>query len=217
MKNIISTVFLLFLSQQLFAQNTSIRDAWVNMPDSMLVYLNQSMRKDHLDFYDMKVSSEVKNKLEGMSVMDTLTTDYVSFKMDQNVDLQIKMLQTPDSTKNIICLIKTLRAPEAESEVCFYTSEWVPLSESFGLPLSTDADSLIANFMKCPSEMSAETYASLCQQIEYVMLNARWDISQDNLVLSISVPVFAEQEKVKFKSVVLQRKFKWNGIIFKES
>ena len=216
MKKSLFSMLCLLMSLPVFSQSTTLRDAWVNIPDSMMIYLNQSMRKDHLDFYDMGIPSEVKNKFEEICVMDTLTADYMSLKLNQNVDLQLKLLHTSDSSKSIICMVKTFRAPEAESEVRFFSTHWQPLFDLYGLPLSHDAESLIRDFTKCPSDMSAESYSDVCRQMEFVMLAGRWDCDNDRLVLTISVPAFSAQENDKVKSVVLQRNFKWNGLLFKE-
>lgn len=59
----------------------SVREAWLMMPDSLLPYLNKNQRLELLELRDMKVKAEVKNLLNGNTVMDTLTTNYLSLTL----------------------------------------------------------------------------------------------------------------------------------------
>ena len=53
------------------------------MPDSLLPYLNKNQRLELLELRDMKVKAEVKNLLNGNTVMDTLTTNYLSLTLSR--------------------------------------------------------------------------------------------------------------------------------------
>ena len=53
-----------------------MRDLWLSMPDSLCTCLDRNLRTELLDFVDMGVKAEVKNRMNGQSTMDTLTADY---------------------------------------------------------------------------------------------------------------------------------------------
>jgi hypothetical protein len=40
---------------------TPVRNAWLSMPDTIIAYLNKNLRQEHMDYMDMKVTSQVKN------------------------------------------------------------------------------------------------------------------------------------------------------------
>lgn len=215
MNRIIIAVLALALSSSALSQ-TNIRTLWLTMPDSLLPYMNQNMRKDHLDFYDMKVRSEVRNILEGSSIMDSLSTDYLSINMNQNQRIQLKVLTPSVGTDTLLCMIRTFLAPECESEVTFFNTTWQRKSDSYSLPLEHEADSLIDHFIFQPETIPANRYAELREKIDFIMLSAQWDTTADALILTVSVPMLNKEEVNKFSPLILQRKFKWVGNKFKE-
>ena len=80
----------------------SLRDLWIQMPDSIVAYLDMNMRTEMADFYQMKMKSSSKNMLEGSSTIDSLTSDYAHVQLNSNTTLQIKKLPTEFSF--VICL-----------------------------------------------------------------------------------------------------------------
>jgi Protein of unknown function (DUF3256). len=60
------------------------------LPDSLILYLDKSKRIEMVDYIDMKVRADVKNALEGMSIMDTLTHDYLQVTLNEASTLQMR-------------------------------------------------------------------------------------------------------------------------------
>ena len=81
MKKFVLSFVLIMAFAAAHAQFTA-KDAWLSMPDDILPYLNQSMRTDHVEFYNMNIESKVKNLLQGKCVMDTLTADFLFVRLN---------------------------------------------------------------------------------------------------------------------------------------
>lgn len=191
-----------------------MRDLWIQMPDSVVAYLDVNSRTEMADFYEMKVKTGSKNLLEGKSAIDSLTSDYIHVTLNSSTTLQIKKLQTESSF--VICLIKTFTAPEPESEVSFFSSSWKPLKETFGLPVTNDANSLIKQFTTRPDTISQERYEELASMLDPVMISAEMSVNEQVVTFSLSHPLIEKSEILNINAIFKQRKFKWNGQTFIE-
>lgn len=191
-----------------------MRDLWIQMPDSVVAYLDVNSRTEMADFYEMKVKTGSKNLLEGKSAIDSLTSDYIHVTLNSSTTLQIKKLQTESSF--VICLIKTFTAPEPESEVSFFSSSWKPLKETFGLPVTNDASSLIKQFTTRPDTISQERYEELASMLDPVMISAEMSVNEQVVTFSLSHPLIEKSEILNINAIFKQRKFKWNGQTFIE-
>lgn len=191
-----------------------MRDLWIQMPDSVVAYLDVNSRTEMADFYEMKVKTGSKNLLEGKSAIDSLTSDYIHVTLNSSTTLQIKKLQTESSF--VICLIKTFTAPEPESEVSFFSSSWKPLKETFGLPVTNDASSLIKQFTTRPDTISQERYEELASMLDPVMISAEMSVNEQVVTFSLSRPLIEKSEILNINAIFKQRKFKWNGQTFIE-
>ena len=214
MKSIFITFILYILSVTVADAQVSMRDLWIQMPDSIVPYLNNSVRTEMADLYQMKVKAESRNLLEGTSVIDTLTSDYMRVSLNSNSVMQIKQLPTESSF--VICVIKTFIAPEAESEVAFFNPEWKPLKESYGLPLSDDADKIKKEFTFRPDTMTPERFDELLTQLDPIMLHSEVLANENVVVFELSQPLLSKEDKVNINAIIKQRKFKWNGQTFIE-
>lgn len=191
-----------------------MRDLWIQMPDSVVAYLDVNSRTEMADFYEMKVKTGSKNLLEGKSAIDSLTSDYIHVTLNSSTTLQIKKLQTESSF--VICLIKTFTAPEPESEVSFFSSSWKPLKETFGLPVTNDASSLIKQFTTRPDTISQERYEELASMLDPLMISAEMSVNEQVVTFSLSRPLIEKSEILNINAIFKQRKFKWNGQTFIE-
>ena len=192
-----------------------MRDVWLSMPDSILPYLNKNLRTEHVDFVDMHVKSEVKNLLHENGVLDTLTNDFAAYYLPQSSTLEMKLLTKTDSTQ-VICMVKTVKAPEAESEIRFFDTLWKPIATDFGLPLHVSEGDILKQFTNKPSDMIDNRFEELSKMIDPVMLSASLDVSSPVITLRLSTPVLTKQEKDDVSVIAKQISFKWDGTIFKE-
>ena len=214
MKRIFISLITCALASIVHAQ-VSMRDVWLSMPDSILPYLNKNLRMEHVDFVDMHVKSEVKNLLHENGVLDTLTNDFAAYYLPQSSTLEMKLLTKADSTL-MICMVKTVKAPEAESEIRFFDTSWNPIAADFGLPLHVSEVDILKQFTGKPSDMTDNRFEELSKMIDPVMLSASLDASSPVITLRLSTPALTKQEKEDISVIAKQISFKWDGTIFKE-
>jgi hypothetical protein len=130
MKQLIISI-LVFLSAS-FVHSRTVADIFIGMPDEMIVQLEEAWRKDIIDLYKSGKTASLENTMQGRSVLKKLTDDYLLLETTERSTLEIKLLPLVNDTY-IICLISTVYAPVADSEVAFYTTEWkkLPADELF--------------------------------------------------------------------------------------
>ena len=193
----------------------TMRDVWQSMPDHLLPYLHQNLRTELLELHDMKVKAEVKNLLSGTSVMDTLTTDYTFLHLSEYSTLSLKLLTRSDSTQ-LICFVKTVMAPEAESEVRFFDVNWQSLDIPSGLPLQESAEALLSRMTVKPADMEEGRFEELRKMIDPVMCHVMLSPAASTLVMQLSIPALTRQERDDIQPIIKQISFKWDGQTFKE-
>lgn len=192
-----------------------MRDVWQSMPDHLLPFLHQNLRTELLELHDMKVKAEVKNLLSGTSVMDTLTTDYTFLHLSEYSTLSLKLLTRSDSTQ-LICFVKTVMAPEAESEVRFFDVNWQSLDIPSGLPLHESAEALLSRMTVKPADMEEGRFEELRKMIDPVMCHVMLSPVASTLVMQLSIPALTRQERDDIQPIIKQISFKWDGQTFKE-
>ena len=216
----LNIIMLLVCAPVLAGAQISLRDVWLSMPDEMIPYLNKNLRLEHLDFVDMGVKSEVNHQMNGASIMDTLTADYTNVTLSNSSTLELRLLPVNDSTK-IICMVRTFKAPAEESEIHFYDTSWNLLSDEYGLEKmknqdNADAEELLSRFVQKPDTMSSERFDELCKLIEPVMVSASFDVTEPVLKFRLSIPLATPEDRKQLDSILLQRRFRWNGRTFTE-
>lgn len=130
-----------------------MKTVFVAMPDSVTPLLTKVNREDCIDFLDSNMKAVVKNRFGNVAEMKVLTDDYVLMQTSEVGTLEMKLLPLADSTK-VICMVKTVNVPVADSSVRFYTSDWsqqldvkeflqLPLMDAFFLPNDSLKDEAI--------------------------------------------------------------------------
>ena len=110
----------------------TIRDAFRQMPDSILPTLTQNNRLDFLDFHDAEMKAEVKNRLGGTSLMTALTKDSLSMQVSPalRVDMLLLTLLEPlDSVNQVIVVGETFMTDSiyGETTIHYFTTDWHPI------------------------------------------------------------------------------------------
>ena len=182
----------------------SMKELWVNMPDSLLPYLNAEKRMALTVSASEKIKTRIDNLLEGHSTMDTLTADYLRIRLNESTEIQLKRLPV-EGADSIICMVKTCFAPEAESEVAFYSQSWKYIGD---MPLTTTG--LIIQ----PDTMTTSRFEELKGMIDPQMVKAELSTSTNTLVLNLSLPLLTSADKSNLRPILQQRTVKWNGKTF---
>jgi len=205
MKKIFMIMMAAALSLPLSAK--SMKDIWLSIPDSIVPYLDKNKRIELADFIDMKVKSEVQNLLGENSVMDTITANYLSLKLNESSLLQMKLLPVAGDT--IICMVRTYSAPASESNLEFYSKNWVRL-HNYDINLSQYGQTMIVK----PDTMSVEHFEKLKSNIDFQLIKASLSKDTNDLTLEMNIPLPFKDEKSQVSPIFMQRKFKWNGKSF---
>ena len=130
-----------------------MKTVFVAMSDSVTPLLTKVNREDCIDFLDSNMKAVVKNRFGNVAEMKVLTDDYVLMQTSEVGTLEMKLLPLADSTK-VICMVKTVNVPVADSSVRFYTSDWsqqldvkeflqLPSMDAFFLPNDSLKDEAI--------------------------------------------------------------------------
>ena len=130
-----------------------MKTVFVAMPDSVTPLLTKVNREDCIDFLDSNMKAVVKNRFGNVAEMKVLTDDYVLMQTSEVGTLEMKLLPLADSTK-VICMVKTVNVPVADSSIRFYTSDWsqqldvkeflqLPSMDAFFLPNDSLKDEAI--------------------------------------------------------------------------
>ena len=102
-----------------------MRDVVRTMPDSLFPYLTANNRLDCIDFKDAGMKAEVRNSLDGNTVMQTLTDDFASLRLNEALTAEMRLLD--HQGRQTLCLVTTFGTDLRESVISFYTPDWQPL------------------------------------------------------------------------------------------
>lgn len=211
MKKIIYTLLLAamtVLPQSVGAK--SMKDLLVSIPDEVMPYLPKNLRLEFAELQEMGVKAEVKNALNDVSVMDTLTADFLQIRMSKASTLQMKKLPV-ENGDSVICLVKTFSLPEKESELYLYDQNWQRL------PLEMNLQALAESLIQKPDTMTDVRFLELKQMVEPRMVSAMLLQHENGLVIRLALPLLSADDKKAVNAIKLQRKLNWNGKTFKES
>ena len=164
---------------------TTMRDVFKQMPDSIVPYLTENNRLDFIDFIDSNMKAEVTNAFGGKSEMQKLTDDYLSLHLNAAASIEMRLLDVKepvDSASRIVCLVSTLGSDVRESKVAFFSLKWKPLPTE--------------RYVQLPAEMFV---AKLSDQ-EPTLTVTR--------VYKLDVPANEEQKMLPETSTIL----KWAGV-----
>ena len=140
-KTIICLLLMLSIFDNINAQ--SMRSLWINMPDSVIGYMDKNSRIESMDYLEMKVKSDIKNMLGETSTVDTITNDFMSATLSSAMKLTIKKLPV-DGNDSLICMVRTYTAGnEKESSICFFNSKWEPIKIDVNLPSQNNNKNIV--------------------------------------------------------------------------
>ena len=129
MKRILLLSLLFVTTLSTMADTLTIRQLFVEMPDSVIPYLSRNNRLDFLDFMDSKMTAEVTNEFGGKSVMTALGNDSITIRLNDACTIDLLLLttnETVDSCNQVVCVVKTVGVDgdNQESVVNYYTRYW---------------------------------------------------------------------------------------------
>lgn len=198
MKKIFLILLVTFSLLPLNAQN--MRQIWLEMPDSIVPYLNRSLRTELADYVTMGMKSEVMNALRDTTRIEKLTDDYILVQLSNATKLEIKSLDA-----STIAMIQTWCGPLAESKLSLFSNNWEAKQ------LNIDVSPM---FVK-PDTMSQQRYSELLDMANVTMNEMQLSVKDNSLTIKYSVPLLSSTDKKEMQAILRQRKLNWNGTTFK--
>ncbi len=198
MKKIFLILLVTFSLLPLNAQN--MRQIWLEMPDSIVPYLNRSLRTELADYVTMGMKSEVMNALRDTTRIEKLTDDYILVQLSNATKLEIKSLDA-----STIAMVQTWCGPLAESKLSLFSNNWEVK------PLNVDVSPM---FVK-PDTMSQQRYSELLDMANVTMNEMQLSVKDNSLTIKYSVPLLSSTDKKEMQAILRQIKLNWNGTTFK--
>ena len=186
-----------------------ICDVWQTVPDSIVPAIDRVRRLEMLDLVDYKVKAEVKNRLGSNSVMDTLTASYLHVTISASSEMAMTLLSC-ESGDTVVCVVRTYKGPEPDSEIAFYTSQWKPLAPACYMPFR----SLLESWQQLtarPDTISPERYGELMSLVRVPLVGAVLAADGQHVDLSLSVPMLGIDDRPAVAAIAVTRRMTWNG------
>ena len=126
-------------------QGRDITDVFVDMPDSLMPMLSQNARKDLIDFYKSGMKPLLPNEMSANSQLTKIDDNLLVLDEDSHglvtTTMALLNLKERDS---IVCMIRTIKCPQPDSEIFFFTTSWQQLKTQKFLVLPTPQETRTA-------------------------------------------------------------------------
>ena len=201
MKRLLSFILCLVISSTLFAQ--VVRQAFVNMPDSILSILTKVNREDCIDFLDSHMKAVIKNRFDQKSEMTTLSNDFLRMQLSTNSSFEMKILPTTDTT-HVICTIQTVCSKVCDSHIKFYTINWQPLDSKdyIILPKQTEFEpDSIPSFI---ADTLSTSWPTLHAEADILLMQATLADTTSHLVFHYTTPNYMRKESAALYTSLLK-------------
>lgn len=135
---IVSGLFLLLSGIACMTWGRTMRDVFVQMPDSLIPLLSKDARLDCVDYIDSGMKAMVKNQFGENSSLQVLTEQYARISFSSVATWELKLLT--NGQDSMVCLVKTYGTPVPESTLSFYDLKWkkIPLRRYIVMPHARD-------------------------------------------------------------------------------
>ena len=189
MKRLIFSILICALALGVKAQEMDA--LFISMPDQNIPQLENAWRKDLVDLYKSGKDATLKNTMNGSSSLKKLTSDYLLLQATERSSIEMKLLPLVNNT-NVICMIRTVNGPVADSQIEFFTTDWQPLAVS-DLLTPVDADW----FIKDDTDKNSNAFQDAASRLDMDLI--QYTLSPDNLTLTATytTPLYLSKEDRK--------------------
>lgn len=163
------------------------------MPDQYIPQLEHAWRKDLVDLYNSGKEARLKNTMNGFSVLQKLTNDYLLLQTTERSMVEMKLLPLVNNTY-VVCMISTVNGPVPDSRIEFFTTDWEPLvtSDLFTRPASDW-------YIKQGVDKKEDAYQEAASYLDMDLIQYRLSPDDQTLTAIYTTPQYlgkAEQEKI---------------------
>ena len=178
----------------------SLREVWIEMPDSILPYLSKSQRTELADYVEMKAEPAVLSTFGDSVRIERMTNNYLLLKANEATRLEIKLLDN-----NTLALVQTWMAPAAESKLSLFNLQWQPKEAVVAYK---------ANIVK-PDSMSDEDFSDLKTLMSPRLKEYRLSADNNSLSVSWNYPLLSKKDVKRVTEILKSQVFNWTGKDFR--
>lgn len=193
-------IIICFLTCWLGVSAQSLREVWIEMPDSILPYLSKSQRTELADYVEMKAEPAVLSTFGDSVRIERMTNNYLLLKANEATRLEIKMLDN-----NTLALVQTWMAPAAESKLSLFNLQWQPKEAVVDYKV---------NIVK-PDSMSDEDFADLKTLMSPRLKEYRLSADNNSLSVSWNYPLLSKKDVKRVTEILKPQVLNWTGKDFR--
>lgn len=210
MKRFILFLCICALASALRAQDMAA--AFTAMPDQLVPQLENAWRKDLIDLFRAGKEARLKNRMNGTSVLQRLTDDYLSLQVTGSSTIEMKLLPLINNTF-VICMVTTVEGPAPDSRVAFYTTQWEPLEATdLFTPVAADW------FIREGADRSAPAFQDAVARLDMNLVKYSLDPDSQTLTATYTTPLYLSAEERDSVMPFLKtapRQYTWEKFHFK--
>ncbi len=193
-------IIICFLTCWLGVSAQSLREVWIEMPDSILPYLSKSQRTELADYVEMKAEPAVLSTFGDSVRIERMTNNYLLLKANEATRLEIKLLDN-----NTLALVRTWMAPAAESKLSLFNLQWQPKEAVVEYK---------ANIVK-PDSMSDEDFSDLKTLMSPRLKEYRLSADNNSLSVSWNYPLLSKKDVKRVTELLKSQVLNWTGKDFR--
>ena len=193
-------IIICFLTCWLGVSAQSLREVWIEMPDSILPYLSKSQRTELADYVEMKAEPAVLSTFGDSVRIERMTNNYLLLKANEATRLEIKLLDN-----NTLALVQTWMAPAAESKLSLFNLQWQPKEAVVAYK---------ANIVK-PDSMSDEDFSDLKTLMSPRLKEYRLSADNNSLSVSWNYPLLSKKDVKRVTEILKSQVLNWTGKDFR--
>ena len=193
-------IIICFLTCWLGVSAQSLREVWIEMPDSILPYLSKSQRTELADYVEMKAEPAVLSAFGDSVRIERMTNNYLLLKANEATRLEIKLLDN-----NTLALVQTWMAPAAESKLSLFNLQWQPKEAVVDYKV---------NIVK-PDSMSDEDFADLKTLMSPRLKEYRLSADNNSLSVSWNYPLLSKKDVKRVTEILKSQVLNWTGKDFR--
>lgn len=193
-------IIICFLTCWLGVSAQSLREVWIEMPDSILPYLSKSQRTELADYVEMKAEPAVLSTFGDSVRIERMTNNYLLLKANEATRLEIKLLDN-----NTLALVQTWMAPAAESKLSLFNLQWQPKEAVVAYKV---------NIVK-PDSMSDEDFSDLKTLMSPRLKEYRLSADNNSLSVSWNYPLLSKKDVKRVTELLKPQVLNWTGKDFR--
>lgn len=162
---------------------------FTEMPDQYIPQLEHAWRKDLVDLYNSGKEARLKNTMNGVSILRSLTNDYLFLETTERSTVELKLLPLVNNTY-IVCMVSTVNGPVPDSRIEFFTTEWMPIATSDLLTRPEEGW-----YLKEGIDKSTDAYQDAVARLDMDLVQYSLSADDMTLTLTYTTPQYLNQDE----------------------